>query len=109
MDPLQTNGYFLYAALEELCVLKEFSRVKWRRHEEFGYNMLGFVFENSVSKAVLDARPNLVLKLVGLDEQLKVIRATMDHIQTNLGQVWAQANMPAMAKKARIGGVEIIE
>ena len=30
MDPLQTNGYFLYAAIEELCVLKEFSRVKWR-------------------------------------------------------------------------------
>jgi hypothetical protein len=108
MDPLQTNGYFLYAALEELCVLKEFSRVKWRCHEEFGYNMLGFVFENSVSKAVLDARPNPVLKLIGLDEQLKVIRASMDHIQTNLGQVRAQANMPAMkplTKKARKDGV----
>ena len=93
-------------------MLKEFSRVKWRRHEEFGYNMLGFVFENSVSKAVLDARPNPVLKLVGLDEQLKVIRATMDHFQTNLGQVRAQANMHAMksmAKKARIGGVDIIK
>ncbi len=74
--------------------------------------MLGFVFENSVSKAVLDARPNRVLKLVGLDEQLKVIRATMDHFQTNLGQVRAHANMLAMkplAKKARIGGMEIIE
>jgi hypothetical protein len=66
MDPLQTNGYFLYVALEELCVLKEFSRVKCRHHEEFGYYMLGFVFENSVSKAVLDARPNPVLKLVSL-------------------------------------------
>jgi hypothetical protein len=112
MDPLTTNGFFLYAALEELRVLKEFSRVKWRRHEEFGHNMLGFDFESSVSKAVLDARPNLVLKLVGLDEQLKSMRASMDHMQTNLGQVQAQANMPAMkslAKKARIGGVEIIE
>ncbi len=28
MDPLCTNGYFLYAALEELHVLKEFLRVK---------------------------------------------------------------------------------
>ncbi len=112
MDPLQTNGYFLYAALEELRVLKEFSRVKWRRHEEFGYNMLGFVFKNSVSKVVLDARPNPVLKMVGLFEQLKAIRATMDRFQKNLGQVRAQANMPAMkpmAKKARIGGVEIIK
>jgi hypothetical protein len=83
MDPLQTNGYFLYPALEELRVLKEFSRVKWRRHEEIGYNMLGFDFEHSVSKAVLDARLNPVLKLIGLDEPLKVIWASVDHIQTN--------------------------
>ncbi len=74
--------------------------------------MLGFVFKNSVYKAVLDARPNPVLKFVGLDEQLKVIWATMDHFQTNLGQVRAQANMPAMkplGKKAWLGGMEIIE
>ncbi len=57
MDPLRTNGYYLYAALEELRVLKDFSKVKWRRHKEFGYNMLGFVLENSVSKAVWDVRP----------------------------------------------------
>ena len=112
MDPLQTNGYFLYAVLEELRVLKEFARVKWCHHKEFGYNILGFVFENSVSKAVLDARPNPVLKLISLDEQLKVIRASVDHIQTNLAQVRARANMAAMkplVKKARKDGVESIE
>jgi hypothetical protein len=63
-------------------VLKEFSRVKWRRHEEFGYNMLGFVFKNSVSKAVLDARPNPILKVNGFDEQLRTIKAAMDQIHT---------------------------
>ena len=68
MDPLRTNGYFFYAALEELWVHKEYSRVKWRRHEEFGYNMLGFVFKNSVSKAVLDTQPNPILKVIGLNE-----------------------------------------
>jgi predicted nucleic acid-binding Zn-ribbon protein len=112
MDPLQTNGYFLYAALEELRVLKEFSKVKWRRHEEFGHTMLGFVFENSVLKAVLDARPNPVLKLNGVDEQLKVFRATVDHIQTNLAQIRAHANMAAMkpvGKKAKGGAVAEIE
>jgi hypothetical protein len=93
-------------------VPKEFLRVKWRRHEEFGYNMLGFVFENSISKAVLDARPNPVLTLIGLDEQLKVIRASIDHIQTNLAQVRAHGNMAVMkplAKKARKDGVETIK
>ncbi len=113
MDPLRTNGYFLYGALEELRVLKDFSKVKWRRHKEFGYNMLGFVFENSVSKAILDARPNPILKINGLDEQLKVIRAGMDHVQTNLMQIRAHVNMAAMkplAKKAKAGaGVAEIE
>jgi hypothetical protein len=109
MDPLRTNGYFLYAALEELRVLKEFSRVKWRRHEEFGYNMLGFVFENSVSKAVLDARPNPILKVNGFDEQLRTIKAAMDQIQTNVAQVRAHAGMPAMkplAKKAKVAEID---
>ena len=104
MDPLQTNGYFLYTALEELWVLKEFSRVKRRRHEDFSYNMLGFVFKNSVSKAVF--------KMIGLDEQLKTIRASVDHIQTNLAQVWAHGNMAAMkplGKKATKDGVDIIK
>ncbi len=100
MDPLCTNGYFLFAALEELRVLKEFSKVKWRRHEEFGYNMLGFVFENSMSKAVLDACPNPILKVNGLDAQLKVIRAGMDHMQTNLAQIRAHGNKAAMKSLA---------
>ncbi|KAL3791415.1 hypothetical protein ACHAW5_005789 [Stephanodiscus triporus] len=42
MDPLRTNGYFFYAAWRSWGP-HEFSRVKWRRHEEFVYNMLGFV------------------------------------------------------------------
>ncbi len=106
MDPLTTNGYFLYAALEELRVLWEFARLKWRRHEKFRYNMLGFVFENSVSKAVMDAPPNALLRVNGLDEQIKVMRARIDHMQTNLLQIRTQANMPAMkplAKRAKSG------
>ncbi len=67
---------------------------------------MGFVFENSVSKAVLDAHPNAILKVNRLDEQLKVIWAGMDHMQTNLFQICAHANMPAMkllAKKQKGG------
>jgi hypothetical protein len=55
--PPQTNGYFLYATLEVLQVLKEFSKVKWRRHKEFGHNMLGFVFKNSVRRLCLTLAP----------------------------------------------------
>ncbi len=109
MDPLTSNGYFLYPAMEELRALWEFKAVKWRRHEEFGYNMLGFVFENSVSKAGLDARPNPVLRLNGVDKQIKAVRACVDHMQTNLGQIRVHTNMAAMKpleKKAKIGELD---
>ncbi len=109
MDPLRTNGYFLYAALEELRVLWEFKAAKWHRHEEFGFNMLGFVFENSVSKAVLEARPNPILRMNGLDEQLKLVRGMINHMQTNLGQIRVHTNMAAMkplAKKAKVAELE---
>ena len=74
--------------------------------------MLCFVFENSVSKAVLDACPNPVLKFIGMDKQLKVFWATVDHIQTNLVQIRADTNMAAMkpvGKKAKGGAVLEIE
>ncbi len=67
----------------------------------------GFVFKNSVSKAILDAHPNPVLKLNGLEDQLKLIWGTMDHMQTNLFRIRAHGNMVAMkllAKKAKGGG-----
>jgi hypothetical protein len=42
--------------------------------------MLGFIFENSVLKAMLDTRPNPILKLTGLEEQLKLVWGIMDHM-----------------------------
>jgi hypothetical protein len=95
-----------------LRVLKEFLKVKWRRYEEFGYNMLGFMFKNNVSKAVLDAWPNPILKVNGFDDQLKTTRVVVDHMQKNLAQICTHRNMPAMkqiAKKARVGGVVEID
>ncbi len=84
--------------------------MKWGKHEEFGHNTLGFVFKNSVSKAVLDAHPSRILKVNRLYDQLKVVHAGMDHMQTNLAHIWTHGNMPAMkplTKKAKAGVAEI--
>ena len=71
--------------------------------------MLGFIFENSILKAVLDAQPKPILKVIGLNEQLKTIKAGMDQIQTNLAQIRAHGGMPAMkplAKKAKVAEID---
>ena len=60
--------------------------------------MLGFIFENSILKAVLDAQPKPIFKVIGLNEQLKTIKAGMDQIQTNLAQIRAHAGMPKVAE-----------
>ena len=47
-----------------------------------------------------------------MDEQLKVFRAMVDHIQTNLVQIHTHTNMAAMkpvGKKAKGGAVLEIE
>ncbi len=70
---------------------------------------VGVRLRKRVSKAGLDARPNPVLRLNGVDEQLKAVRASVDHIQTNLRQIRVHTNMAAMkllAKKAKIGEIE---
>ncbi len=77
-----------------------------------GYNMLGFVFKNSVSKAVLDVHPNQVLKMNGFEEQLKLVRGMINHMQTILSLICTHASMPAMkplAKNAKTGGLMEIE
>jgi hypothetical protein len=49
------------------------------------------------------------LKVNGLDEQLRTIKAAMDQIQTNVAQVRAHAGMPAtkpFTKKAKVAEID---
>jgi hypothetical protein len=45
MDSLSANGMFLYAAMEELRVLREFASCNWRNHPKFNQNILRQLFE----------------------------------------------------------------
>ncbi len=44
-DSLSTNGMFLYAALEELRVVREFATCDWRNHPKFNQNIVRHLFE----------------------------------------------------------------
>ena len=57
----------------------------------------------------MDACPNPILKVNGLDGQLQTIKAAMDQIQTNLAQIRTHTGMPAMkplAKKAKVAEID---
>ena len=44
-DSLSTNGMFLYAALEELHIIREFASCDWRNFPKFNQNIVRHLFE----------------------------------------------------------------
>ncbi len=56
LDSLSTNGMFLYPALEELRVLREFATCDWRNHPKFNQNIVRHLFETCLSCAVFENR-----------------------------------------------------
>ena len=51
-DSLQTNGMFLYAAVEELQVLRELEASDWHNHPKFTQNVVLHLFETCLPRAV---------------------------------------------------------
>ncbi len=55
-DSLMNNGMFLYAALEELRVLREFLVNDWQNHPKFNQNIVRHLFETCLPWAVYESR-----------------------------------------------------
>lgn len=53
-DSLMTNGMFLYAALEELRVLREFATCDWRNHPKFNQSIVRHLFETCLPRTVYE-------------------------------------------------------
>ena len=102
-DSLQTNGLFLYAAVEELRVLREFEASDWHNHPEFNQNVVLHLFETCLPRVVFEQKSStggttpasnlLLLKIIALGVHV-------DQCVSALG----------LAKKNRGGkGVDIID
>ena len=53
-DSLSTNGMFLYVALEELRVLREFAACDWHDHPKINQNIVRHLFETCLPRAVFE-------------------------------------------------------
>ena len=54
VDELDINGMFLYATLEEIRVMREFSSHNFRKHPKFYPEVVMFLFETYVPKSLFD-------------------------------------------------------
>ncbi len=53
---MQANGMFLYAAVEELRVLREFKASDWHNHPKFNQNVVLHLFETCLPRAVFEQK-----------------------------------------------------
>ena len=57
-DNARVNGLFLYAALEELRVLREFASHDYRRHPKYNQCVVLHLFDTSLLRSVYEKRAN---------------------------------------------------
>ena len=55
-DAARVNGSFLYAALKELRVLREFHGHEYRQHPKFHHNVVMHLFDTALPRSVYEVR-----------------------------------------------------
>jgi hypothetical protein len=115
MDLLSANGMFLYAAMEELRVLREFASCDWRNHPKFNQNIVRHLFETCLPRAVYKSRTkegsgSHILKLNTMKETNERQQGVLNGITTGIREIQAKIGLPP-AKRSKKGtsGTEEID
>jgi hypothetical protein len=104
-DPARVNGSYLYAALEELCVLREFKEHEYRQHPKFHHFVVMHLFDTALPRAVFEARTDGagrdVLWLTSLENGLADQGTSINWLEMALGTVRQSLGIPAPATRNR--------
>ena len=102
-DSLRTNGMFLYAAMEELRVLREFSECDWRNHPKFNQSIVRHLFETCLPRAVYETKKegSHILKLNALMATDERQQALINGLSTGIGELRAKVGLPPAKKKTK--------
>ncbi len=97
-DSLSTNGMFLYAALEELRVLREFATCDWRNHPKFNQSIVRHLFETCLPRAVFENRKGgeglHTLKINALITVTERHQVLLNGVATGMGELRAKVGLP---------------
>jgi hypothetical protein len=103
-NSLTTNGMFLYAALEELQVLQEFTSCGWHNHPKFNQNIVRHLFETCLPQAVCKNRKKGVglhiLKINALTATMERHQVLLNGVATGMRKMWVKVGLP-LAKQIR--------
>jgi hypothetical protein len=90
-DVARVNGSFLYAALEELRVLREFHEHEYRQHPKFHHN-------------VTDGAGHNTLKLTWLENAVADHGTSIDRLEMAVGTMRQGLGLPATGSRHKHGG-----
>ncbi len=96
-----TNGMFLYAALEELQVLREFLANDWQNHPKFNQNIMRHLFETCLPQAVYKSRKegSHILKINALTTTGERHQALLNGLATSMGELCQKVGLPPAKKR----------
>jgi hypothetical protein len=92
-DMGQVNGLFLYAALEELQVLRDFATHQYRHHPKYNNQVVEHLFNTSVPRAVYKrglgsgSSGGSILKFNKIKGSLANHKAGIDRLETAVGSI----------------------
>jgi hypothetical protein len=97
-DSMSTNGMFLYAALEELRVLREFATCDWHNHPKFNQNIVRHLFETCLPRAVFENRKEgaglHTLKINALTTVTERHQVLLNGVATGMGELRTKVGLP---------------
>ena len=107
-DVARVNGSFLYAALEELRVLREFHGHEYRQHPKFHHNVVMHLFDTALPRSVYKARTygagRDTLKLTRLENAVADQGTSIDRLETAVSTMRQGLGLPATGSRRKRGG-----
>ena len=109
-DTGRVNGLFLYAALEELRVLRDFAANQYRHHPKYNNQVVEHLFNTSVPRAVYEkgigsgSSGGSILRFNKIDGTLADHKAGIDRLETAVGSICSHLGLPAGGAARQRGG-----
>ncbi|KAL3805739.1 hypothetical protein ACHAW5_003819 [Stephanodiscus triporus] len=109
-DTGRVNGLFLYAALEELRVLRDFAAHQYRHHPKYNNQVVEHLFNTSVPRAVYEkgvgsgSSGGSILRFNKIDGTLADHKAGIDRLETAVGSIRSHLQLPAAGAARNRGG-----
>jgi hypothetical protein len=103
------NGLFLYTALEELCVLRNFQAHDYRCHPKYNQEVVLHLFDTSLPRSVYERNTNGsgrdTLRFNRLEVTLGEHKIGINCLKTAIGSIRSHLQLPAQGTRGcRCGG-----